>query len=102
MKDLGKRIRQARMTAGFTQEHVAESVGVSRTAVTRWETGEIEPKLDHLAALAQLFGVTSDHLLGLEPGSPELPPLSDGALGALWTLIHELNKEKDVLKGENT
>ena len=102
MKDLGKRIKQARIRAGITQENVAEIVGVSRTAVTRWEQGEIEPRLDHLAALAGLFGVTADHLLGLEPGQREAAPeLSDEALAALWTFVREARKENGQSKGEN-
>jgi len=42
---LGKRIRLARERAGLTQEAMAEAIGVSRTAVARWETGDNEPKL---------------------------------------------------------
>ncbi|MBR6950750.1 MAG: helix-turn-helix transcriptional regulator [Oscillospiraceae bacterium] len=102
MISLGKRIRQARVRAGFTQENVAEIVGVSRTAVTRWEKGEIGPKLDHLAALAVLFGVTADHLLGLEPGCTDaLPELTDGAMIALWTFVREVRKENHETKGED-
>ena len=101
MKDLGKRIKQARIRAGITQEYVAEAVGVSRTAVTRWEQGEIEPTLGHLAALAGLLGVTADHLLGLEPGPADaIPPLTDGALDALWTFVWEIRKDNGTSKGE--
>ena len=102
MKDLGKRIKQARIRAGITQEYVAEIVGVSRTAVTRWEQGEIEQRLDHLAALAGLFGVTADHLLGLEPGpASREPPLTEGALNALWAFVREIRKTYEAPKGED-
>ena len=45
---VGKRIRQARVLAGLTQEQLAEKIGISRTAVVRWESAETEPSLCHL------------------------------------------------------
>ena len=47
----------------MTQEFVAESLGVSRQAVSKWETGETDPTMSNLVLLAQLYGVTLAELL---------------------------------------
>ena len=69
--DLGSRIRQQRMQHGWSQEKLAELMGVSRQAVTKWETGRSAPTADKLYELAQLFGTTVDLLM--PPASPEPP-----------------------------
>lgn len=59
-----------RKTAGLSQEKLAERLGVSRQAVTKWETGAGEPTLENIRALATLFRVSFDTLLGdgIPPG----------------------------------
>lgn len=47
----------------MTQEFVAESLGVSRQAVSKWETGTADPSTSNLLALAKLFGVSAEELL---------------------------------------
>lgn len=64
MISMGNRIKKSRELAGLTQEEVAEKVGVSRTAVTRWEQGEIEPKISNLVEIANVLNVSTDYLLG--------------------------------------
>ena len=90
---LGSRIRQARDRAGLTQEQLAERIGVSRTAIARYESGEIEPKLHNLAAIAETLNVSTDELLGVRPVSSVLP-LSPAAASALEVFIREIGKEK--------
>ena len=48
----------------MTQEFVAESIGVSRQAVSKWESGQSDPSTTNLMALAKLFRVTPEDLLG--------------------------------------
>ena len=45
------------------QEFVAESLGVSRQAVSKWESGASDPSTTNLMALAKLFGVTAEEIL---------------------------------------
>lgn len=47
----------------MTQEFVAESLGVSRQAVSKWESGTADPSTSNLLALAKLFGVSAEELL---------------------------------------
>lgn len=66
---LAERIKNLRKDAGLSQEQMAERLGVSRQAVTRWETGLGTPDLDNLVAVADLFGVTVDALLRDTPAA---------------------------------
>lgn len=60
---MGSRIRQARENKGYTQEYVAERLGVSRQAVFKWEKDRTKPDTANLVALSELLGITTDHLL---------------------------------------
>lgn len=60
---LAEKILQCRKKAGLSQEALAERIGVSRQAVSKWETGEAMPELSTVVALAKEFGVTTDWLL---------------------------------------
>lgn len=68
---LGERIRACRQRAGMSQEKVAELVGVSRQAVTKWEVDRSAPNTENLFKLAEIFGTTVDLLLTSENESPQ-------------------------------
>jgi len=61
--ELHDRIKQCRQNVGLTQEQVADEMGVSRQAVTKWENGKSAPSTENLFKLASLFGTTVDLLL---------------------------------------
>ena len=48
---------------GYTQEQIAEKIGVSRQAVAKWERGEALPDIENVIALAGVYGVTVDSLV---------------------------------------
>ena len=62
-KTLGEVLKQHRLSCKMTQEFVAETLGVSRQAVSKWESGASTPSTANLMALAKLFGVAADELL---------------------------------------
>ena len=62
-RTLGEVLKAHRMRCQMTQEFVAEALGVSRQAVSRWETGTADPSTSNLIALAKLFGVPAEDLL---------------------------------------
>lgn len=66
---LGETIQYYRKRASLSQEALAERVGVSRQAVSKWELDEATPEVAKLKALADAFGITADQLL-----SGEKPP----------------------------
>ncbi len=60
----GKKIADLRKFHSLSQEALAEKLGVSRQAVSKWERGEASPDMDNLVALAGIFGIGLDDLLG--------------------------------------
>lgn len=62
-KTLGEVIRLHRIECKMTQEFIAESIGVSRQAVSKWESGASEPSTSNLIALAKLFNLSADSLI---------------------------------------
>ena len=60
---LGEVIKEHRTHCKMTQEFVAESLGVSRQAVSKWENGTSDPSTSNLLALAKLFEVSAEDLL---------------------------------------
>jgi DNA-binding XRE family transcriptional regulator len=68
-----------RVVVGYTQEGLAEALGIDRTTIGRWERGEQQPQPWQRPDLALKLGVTLEELDGLllRPG-PELPPVPIG------------------------
>ena len=64
--ELSEKIQKLRKERGLTQEQVAEQLFVSRTAVSKWETGRGTPSMESLQMLAKFFGITLDELLRAE------------------------------------
>jgi len=62
-KSLGEVLKQHREDCKMTQEFVAEAIGVSRQAVSKWENGTSDPSTSNLIALAKLFHISADDLL---------------------------------------
>lgn len=71
-RSLGEVLKMHRLRCKMTQEFVAESLGVSRQAVSKWENGGADPSTSNLLALARLFGVSAEELLrSVEETPPE-------------------------------
>ncbi len=60
---LGETLKNYRTNCKMTQEFVAENLGVSRQAVSKWENGTSDPSTSNLIALAKLYGVSVEELL---------------------------------------
>lgn len=66
------RIQQLRKAKGISQETLADQIGVSRQAVSKWESEQATPDVEKIILLSDYFGVTTDYLLkGIEPVSGE-------------------------------
>ena len=61
--EFNKKLQELRKQKGLTQEELAESLYVSRTAISKWESGRGYPSIDSLKAIAKFFSVTTDVLL---------------------------------------
>lgn len=64
--ETANRLQNLRKKNGYSQEELAEKIGISRQAVSKWERAEASPDTDNLILLARLYGVTLDELLNTE------------------------------------
>ena len=65
---IADRIQTLRKSKGMSQEELADAAGVSRQAVSKWESEQSIPDLDKVVILSEIFEVTTDYLLkGIEP-----------------------------------
>ena len=77
--EFGKKLQELRKQKGLTQEELAQTLYVSRTAVSKWESGRGYPNIDSLRLIAKFFDITVDELLSGEE---------------ILTLAQEENKQK--------
>lgn len=61
--ELNERIAAARRAAGMSQEQLGEALGVSRQAVSKWESGQTKPDLEAVGKMCELFHLSADYLL---------------------------------------
>ena len=66
--NMADRIQALRKAKGMSQEQLADAVGVSRQAVSKWESEQASPDLDKVIIMSEIFDVTTDYILkGIEP-----------------------------------
>ncbi len=73
---LGKRIAENRKRLGLTQDGLAEKLGITAQAVSKWENDQSCPDITMLPRLAEIFGTSTDALLGVE-ADPKEPPVHE-------------------------
>lgn len=66
-----EKLAELRKASGFSQDELAERLGVSRQSVSRWETGQAEPSPENLRAMCALYQVSADYLLLEDAPLPE-------------------------------
>ena len=64
MLKYGQRIRELREEKGISMMTLAKAIGVSDTAVCKWEKQDSEPKLSYIAKLAEYFNCSADYIIG--------------------------------------
>lgn len=62
-RSLGEELKARRLQCKMTQEFVADALGVSRQAVSKWENGTVDPSTSNLLAIAKLYGISAEELL---------------------------------------
>ena len=62
-RSLGEVLKEHRTRCGMTQEFLAEAMGVSRQAVSKWENGTADPSTSNLLKLAKLYGIAPEDLI---------------------------------------
>ena len=88
---LADRIQQLRKQKGISQEELADRVGVSRQAVSKWESEQSVPDMDKIILLSDYFEVTTDYLLrGIEPVPPAEEKKADGRIFTIVATVLNL------------
>ena len=96
--ETANRLCAYRKNRGFSQEELAEKIGVSRQAVSKWERAEASPDIDTLILLAKIYGVTLDELLNTDPKNEATEEPTDGEAQDRVSLkngIHVHSKDGD-------
>lgn len=76
---LAKKMIELRKQNGLSQQDLADRLEVSRQAISRWETGAVQPLADSVRGLAQVFQVSTDYLLNDDLDDPTPPPTAQPA-----------------------
>lgn len=114
-----EKLIQLRKARGLSQEDLAEKLGVSRQAISRWEQGSTTPDMMNLKQLSELYGVSADYLIHDEYESDEdIPKVKETTqefhtkentrskiflgLGFLWIFIGFLNIISGSLSGNDS
>ncbi len=94
--NIGENIRKHRREADLTQEQLAEKLGVSFQAISRWENGTTYPDMELLPAIADFFGISVDRLIGCSEDEKE--KAAEQALHDLAVATYEnpIDKEKII------
>lgn len=74
---LADKIMNLRKKNGWSQEELAEMLGVSRQSISKYEGAQAVPELDKIVKLSEIFGVTTDYLVKDEMGEEEYAPVRD-------------------------
>lgn len=85
MDEFGKKIKQLRIERGLTLEQVEKDLGITNSAVSKWERGEREPKLQNVKMLAAYYGVSFAWLAG-ESDNPYIYPIKAESVPGLVAL----------------
>ncbi len=76
---LAKKMIELRKQQNLSQQDLADRLGVSRQAISRWETGAVQPLADSVKSLAQVFQVSTDYLLNDDLDDPTPLPTAQPA-----------------------
>lgn len=90
---LGQKIRNLRKAKNLSQQELAEKIGITKTQISRWEKGHVQPRQSNLRDLAELFGVSDEDFQDLTPpGALELMQ-DDPELLEMLSQVSSLKKE---------
>ncbi|HBA50610.1 MAG TPA: XRE family transcriptional regulator [Lachnospiraceae bacterium] len=88
---IAERIQQLRKSRGISQEELAEKAGVSRQAVSKWESGQSTPDVEKISLLSDFFETTTDYLIkGIEPVKESEGKWSAVAFAGAGTVVNAI------------
>ena len=90
---LSQKIRSIRTSRNMSQVELAKKLGVTKQSVSNWENDNIQPSIDMLIKLTEVFSVSADCLLGLDNRSfLEVSGLSEEEIGHIQQIICDIKK----------
>ena len=97
---IGEKIKKLRSRDNITQEQLAEKLGVTNQAVSKWESGGGYPDIEYVVSIADYFKVTTDYLLGHSTDlidDIDLPFVDDESILGKWLSVKWIRKMPDDL-----
>lgn len=70
--DIASRLQELRKEAGYSQEQLAEMLGVSRQAVSKWESGQTNPDINNVGRLSEIYQKSTDYIIFGEEREPQV------------------------------
>lgn len=94
---LSERIRELREKAGYSQAQLAKKLDVTRSSVNAWEMGLSAPTTPYVVAMAKLFHVSADYLLGIESElSLSLDGFSEEEIALVYQLLRYFGNNRNT------
>jgi len=94
MVNFGETLKRLRKQAGLTQKQLADCIGVTKSVVSYYELQERYPSPEVLIKLSRIFGVSTDHLLGLTSGQTvDVSGLDEEEIALLQHMVAVLRKK---------
>ncbi len=90
---LNEKIKTLRLAGNYSQVDIAEKLSVTKQTISNWENNNIQPSVDMLVKIADLFGVTTDYLLGRDT-APRIDAsgLSDKEIQHINMIVNDIRK----------
>lgn len=88
---IGINIQQLRINNGFTQEQLAEKLGVSRQSISKWEMEQSLPEIDKIVSMSKLFSVSTNEILLEDDDIKKLRP-QEVHLGSIYLIVRDFEK----------
>ena len=92
---LNQRIRELRLAKNLSQVDLAKILGVTKQSISNWENDNIQPSVEMLIKLAEIFNVSTDYMLGLENSrSIDVSDLSSEEIAHIQFIIDDIKNRK--------
>lgn len=96
MTNIAEKLKNLRIKHGLSQEKLAEQLMVSRQAVSKWEKGEALPDVENMIALAKLYNISLDELVGLSTDNQKNQNTPENSINADEnTTLETVKKDED-------
>lgn len=99
-KIFGKNLKEARKKVNKTQEQVADEMNISRTNISKYENGDLEPNLETLIKMAEIYKISIDCILGISNKKDEILTKEEKYLLEIYKDLSPRNKIKLELLAE--